>query len=285
MKKQIGIIGSGGLIGSYLYQYLEKEYSVISIKSKFLYYPAAELAELIKDLNIIINITGYPIAGRWTRSVKELIYKSRIDTTHNLAQAVELLETKPDHVINASAVGIYKDDAVYDEKAMEFSDSFLGKLVQDWEKEANKIFQLGVKLTVLRLGVVLSRRGGAYMKMRKVFNLGIGGKIGSGKQGFSYILEEDVNRIVEFIIKNGIYGVVNAVAPQPVTNEIFTKALGRALNRPVIFSVPALVLKGIMGEGSGVLLDGQKVLPAVLLEKGFSFVGNNLTTCLSILEK
>jgi hypothetical protein len=121
--------------------------------------------------------------------------------------------------------------------------------------------------------------------LRKVFKAGMGGIIGSGKQGFSFILIDDLVRIFVFVIRENIYGIVNAVSPLPVDNKIFTMELAKILNRPAIIPVPALFIKLLYGEGSCTILEGQKVIPARLIQKGFSFVGNNLNTCLQILEK
>ncbi len=285
MELKIGLIGGGGLIGSAIKKELGKSYHITQIKSENLYSNEQKLASLLSGQDIIINLAGYPIAGRWNARVKKLIYNSRISTTRNLVSAIELLKDKPLHLINASAVGIYADNEICDEKSENLAGNFLAKVVNDWEKEAGRIEAQAVNLTIIRLGVVLSRSGGAYPILRKIFKLGAGGKIGNGKQGFSFILIDDLVSIIDYLIKNKIYGIVNAVAPTPVNNEIFTMELAKVLRRPAFFPVPAFVLKILYREGSSTLLQGQRVIPRVLMNHGFSFVGNNLTLCLEILEK
>ncbi len=285
MKINVGIIGGGGLVGSALKNYLEKSYNARLIKSALLYSAVADLASALKGYDIIINLAGYPIAGRWNARVKELIYNSRISTTKNLVEAIGTLDTRPVQLINASAVGIYADDETCDEESGNYAVNFLAKVVVDWEKEAANVEKSGVNLTVLRIGVVLSRAGGAYSILRKIFRMGAGGKIGNGKQGFSYVLIDDLVQIFDFVIKNRIYGIVNAVLPNPTDNKTFTRELALALRRPAVFTIPAVFLKFLLREGSSTLLEGQKVIPKVLTSKGFTFVGNNLAACLNILEK
>lgn len=285
MNRKIGIIGAGGLIGKQLKAYLSMENTITLIQSKSLYSKPEELAQKLEGIEVLINLAGYPVAGRWTKKVKSLIYTSRINTTRNLMNAISILDNKPDILINASAVGIYCDGEVMTEQSENFSDNYLALVVKDWEKEAGKCQELGVNLTIIRIGVVLSKQGGAYKLLRGIFKAGLGGTMGSGKQGFSFILMEDLVRAVEFIIYRRIFGIVNAVSPSPVNNKTFTKRLAEILHRPAILPVPAFVLKLIYGEGSCTILDGQKVIPEVLLQNGFEFVGNNLDECLKNLEK
>lgn len=285
MKSKIGIIGAGGLIGTALLNSLEKIYDIRIIKSINLYSIPETIAPMLEDLNIIINLAGYPIAGRWSNKKKQLIYNSRILTTRNLVSAIGLLKQKPYQLINASAVGIYNDNELCDENSINFAENFLSKLVLDWEREVSNVGRFGVEYSILRFGVVLSRSGGAYDLLRKVFKYGMGGTIGSGMQGFSYILIDDLVEIMTFIIKTRIFGVINVVSPDPVINKLFTAEISRRFKKPSFFKIPAFVIKMIYGEGSIVILNGQKVIPKRLLDEGFVFVGKNLTTCLNFLEK
>ncbi len=283
MKHKLGIIGAGGLIGSRLILFFDSAYEVRIIKSKKLYLNPEELVSELDGLDIIINLAGYPVSGRWNNAIKKLIYDSRIITTRNLANAINLLKKKPVHYINASAVGIYADGLICDENSQHFADNFLAKVVADWEKEASGVEK--VKFTIIRIGVVLSRSGGAYSLLRKIFKAGAGGIIGNGEQGFSFILIDDLVAAFGFVIENNITGIVNAVSPNPVNNKIFTKELASALNRPSFLTVPGFALRILYGEGSTTVLQGQKVIPSRLVNSGFKFVGNNLKDCLKILEK
>jgi uncharacterized protein (TIGR01777 family) len=284
MKNKIAIVGSSGLIGSALKEHL-RNYEIISVSGRDLFQPAELFCNKIQHTEIIINLAGYPINGRWTKKRKEMIYKSRIELTNNLVEVISLLNEKPVHMINASAVGIYRDGNLYDESANEFADNSLSKLVMAWESAANKVKEQNVNLTIIRLGIVLSRKGGAYKILRKIIKLGLGGKQGSGKQGYSFILINDLVRAIEFIIEKKIFGVVNLVCPQPIDNVTFVKELAAKLKRPLLFSIPAFILKAIYSEGSILFLNGQKVYPGILSKYNFNFIGNNLKSCIEILEK
>ncbi len=284
MNKKIGIIGSSGLIGTALKDKLRK-YELVEIPGHSLYSSHQLIADKINGLDVIINLAGHSINGRWTSKRKMLIYKSRIELTNNLVQAISLLDHKPSHLINASAVGIYEDGNEHDENSFEYADNPLAKIVIEWESAAKKVSDFNVNLTIMRLGVVFSREGGAYPVTRRIFKLGIGGKIGNGKQGFSFILINDLINAIEFIIDKKIYGVINIVCPEPINNFEFTKEVAFKLNRPAIFTKPSFLIKCLFSSGSVFLLKGQKVLPGKLINQNFKFVGNNLKTCLDILEK
>jgi len=159
MKRIVGIIGAGGLIGTALRAQLHAKYEVRIIKSSFLYLEPDELLPLLEGLDVIINLAGYPVAGRWTRKVKRKIYDSRVKTTRNLVKAINLLEVKPSHYLNASAIGIYADGLISDEDSINLADNYLSRLVKDWEQEVFKVRD--VNFTIVRIGVVLSRDGGA----------------------------------------------------------------------------------------------------------------------------
>lgn len=283
MKSKVGIIGAGGLIGTALQKFMASKYEVQVFKGKILYSDVGILASKLEGLDIIINLAGHPVAGKWNKKIKKVIYDSRINTTKNLVNAINLMIIKPLQLINASAVGIYGDGELCDENSTHYAGNFLSKVVRDWEREAEKVS--GVNLTIIRIGVVLSRTGGAYTFLRKIFKVGVGGRIGSGKQGFSFILIDDLIRIFDFVICNKIYGIINAVSPNPSTNQFLTLELAKILKRPALIPIPVILIKLLYGEGSCTILDGQKVVPFRLLEHRFVFVGNNLSTCLKILEK
>ncbi len=219
--------------------------------------------DTISGADAIINLAGEPLAGvRWTDQRKQEIRDSRILTTKVLVQAIAKADVKPKVLISGSAIGYY--GASLDKNFDEYSyagDDFLANVCKDWEAEADKVMGLGLRLVKLRTGIVLGL-GGAIAKMLPIFQVGGGGKIGSGKQWFSWIHRDDlVDLIISALTNPQITGALNATAPQPVTNADFTVALAKALNRPAFLPVPAAALILIFGEGASVLLDGQRVLP------------------------
>ncbi len=222
--------------------------------------------------------------ARWTEDYKKELYASRIDTTRALADAFGELKSTPRLFISTSAVGIYPPDVPCDEGAARLADDFLGNLAQDWELEASRAAELGIRTVIFRFGVVLGRGGGALAKMLTPFLLGLGGVIGNGLQPFPWVHIADLAEAFHFVIKqercNGVY---NLTAPNPVTNEVFTKALASALHRPALFPVPTFVLRLKFGEGVDALIKGQHVLPRRLLESGFKFSYPNIDEALKNL--
>ncbi len=227
----------------------------------------------ISGAEAIINLAGEPLAGvRWTDQRKQEIRDSRILTTKVLVQAIAKADVKPKVLISGSAIGYYGAslDKTFDEYSYAGND-FLANVCKDWEAEADRVTDLGVRLVKLRTGIVLGL-GGAIAKMLPIFQVGGGGKIGSGKQWFSWIHRDDlVDLIISALSNPQITGALNATAPQPVTNADFTVAFAKALKRPAFLPVPAAALILIFGEGASVLLDGQRVLPKKAELNKFSF--------------
>ncbi len=285
MRLKIGVFGAGGFIGTEVVKYLKLSFDVTPLKSSLLYLDPYELSVYLKNLNIIINLAGHPVSGRWTKSKKRKIYVSRVSTTKNLVDAIALLDKKPIQLINASAIGVYADKTIYDENSIDYAENFLSEVVLSWEKEANEVVKFGTNLTLIRIGVVLSRKGGMYSMIRKIFKIGFGGKLGNGAQGFSFILLNDLVKVFSFTIENNVYGIVNGVCPTPSTNLEFTKLLAFVLRRPAFFSVPSFVLRLLLCEGSSIVLEGQRVIPNRLISAGFTFEAENLYDSLKILEK
>ena len=269
--KTLAITGASGFVGTNLKKLFEaKGFKVISIKREELK-DTKKLKAIINKSNIVINLAGANIINRWSESYKKLLYSSRIDTTQALIEAMSQAEQRPELFISTSAVGIYKNDTCYDEENFVLEDDFLGKLCQDWEKSALKANNLGIRTAIFRFGIVLGK-GGALEKMLRPFKLGLGGIIGSGKQGFSFIHIEDLLNAYNFIYENkNLSGVFNLSAPNPTTNYGLTKALGKSLKRPTLFPVPEFMLNLIFSEGAKVLTDGQCVKPKRLLDSGFKF--------------
>ncbi len=265
--KTIAITGASGFVGTSLRNFFEKQgYKVIAINREVLN-NKQELQNIVSSSNIVINLAGANIINRWTKEYKELLYSSRINTTSNLVEAINSVETKPELLISTSAVGIYDNKDTYAEDG-KYSDDFLSKLCQRWEEEAHKA---QTNVSIFRFGIVLGKKGGAFAKMLTPFKLGLGGIIGSGKQAFSFIHIDDLLNAYKFVIDNNLTSTFNLTAPKPTTNLGLTRALGKALKKPTIFPVPEFALRLIFSEGAKVLTDGQDAVPKKLLDLGFKF--------------
>jgi uncharacterized protein len=224
-------------------------------------------------VDAIVNLTGENIGQRWTESRKRRIRDSRVQATGLLARTAAALEPRPRAFVSASAIGVYPDrgDEILTEESGEAS-GFLADIVRAWEAAADPAREASIRVVSLRQGPVLSRHGGALERMLLPFRLGVGGRIGSGKQWFSWVELGDVARAYAHVLATDVEGVLNLTAPNPVTNEQFTKALGQALHRPAVLPVPGVAMRALFGEmGQKTLLEGQRVLPARLLASGFEF--------------
>ncbi len=243
-------------------------------------YAAAPLADssslaCLEGSAAAIHLSGAGVADhRWTARYKETIFESRVRTTHALASLLAGLQMKPAVLICASAVGIYGTcgDEALDERSPSGS-GFLAEVCRAWEEAAEPAARAGIRVVHLRFGVVLSAKGGALAKMLPVFRLGLGGRLGSGKQWMSWITLPDAVRAVEFALAaESLSGALNVVAPVPVTNSEFTRILGRVLHRPTPFAAPAIALKLTFGEmADGAILASQRVFPNRLQAGGFQF--------------
>jgi uncharacterized protein len=221
----------------------------------------------------LVNLAGETIAQRWTASAKERIAKSRLGAAARLHAAVEKAAQKPGVLVNASAVGYYgpHGDEILDEGAPAGHD-FLAKLCVDWEAAARSLEPLGLRVVMLRTGIVLGAEGGALGKMLPPFKAFAGGPLGSGTQWMSWIHEGDLVELFIFAIENAaVSGPLNATAPNPVTMRDFATALGRALHRPSFAKAPAGAIRLALGEMATVVLDGQRAVPKKALDLGFTF--------------
>lgn len=232
----------------------------------------------IHSCDAVVNLVGEGIFNkRWNAAFKEALVKSRVDSTRNVVQAMKASPKRADGtpkvLVSASAIGIYGPHD--DEKLTESSpagDDFLAKLCVDWEKAAIDAESAGVRVVILRVGVVLDAAGGALAKMLPPFKMFVGGPVGSGKQYMSWIHHEDlVGQIVFALDHSEFTGPMNGAAPNPVTNAEFSKALGKVLGRPSFLPTPAIALRVAMGEVANVVTKGQRVLPARSIEAGYSF--------------
>lgn len=233
----------------------------------------------------VVNLAGESVAeGRWTAARKKTLADSRLLSTRALVAGLSSAKTHPAVFISASAVGYYGDrggEAV-DENSPPGQD-FLARVCSQWEHEAQVASALGVRTVNLRIGVVLDKEGGALAKMLFPFKMGAGGPLGSGRQWMSWIARQDLTGLILHLIKSDLAGPVNAVAPEPVTNRDFSRALGRALRRPALLPVPGFALRLALGEMAGMLLNGQKVMPKRALESGYRFKFPDIDSALQTL--
>lgn len=221
----------------------------------------------------VVNLAGEPIAeGRWTPERKQQILDSRKQATQTIVQAIAIANPKPKVLVNASAIGYYgtSETATFDENSPAGND-FLAEVCQAWEGEAKKVTDSGVRLVILRLGIVLGN-GGAMGKMITPFKLFAGGPIGTGKQWFSWIhIDDVVSLIIQALTKAEMAGVYNATSPEPVRMAEFCQAMGKVMNRPSWLPVPSFALEALLGDGAIVVLEGQQVLPNKTVSSGFDF--------------
>lgn len=236
------------------------------------YQPQAWAAAL-EGYEGIVNLAGEPLASsRWTETKKKEIRRSRVETTQALVQALASLNQKPQVMISSSAVGYYGSHPA-GEPLTETdppAQDFLAGVCQAWEAAARPVEELGIRLAIVRTGIVLGPDGGALGQMLAPFQFFIGGTIGSGKQWLSWIHHEDWVSLVCFLLEQGS-GVFNATAPNPVQMEEFCRTLGQVLGRPSWLPVPELALELLLGEAAQVVLTGQKVIPQAALQMGFTF--------------
>jgi uncharacterized protein (TIGR01777 family) len=226
----------------------------------------------LDGVDAVIHLAGEPVARRWTAEVKRLIHASRVIGTRHLVNALSTQPRRPQVLICASAIGIYgsRGDEVLTEASGPGSD-FLANVTVGWEKSAELAEALGIRVVRLRLGVVLGK-GGALAKMLPPFRFGVGGRIGSGQQWMSWIHIDDVIGLIQFALANdAMTGAVNATAPNPVTNAVFTCELASVLHRPAILPVPKFALKMMFGEMAEVIIASQRVVPEAALKAGYRF--------------
>jgi uncharacterized protein (TIGR01777 family) len=241
----------------------------------------------LEGVDAIVNLSGAPLDRRWTSEYKGAIRSSRVDTTALIARTVASLTRKPSVFVNGSAIGIYGDrgDEELDESSGPGND-FLATLVRDWESATDAASSAGVRVVLARSGLVLSPEGGALARMLTPARLGLGGRLGSGRQWMSWISLRDEVRALRFAIHTAaLRGAVNLVAPNPVPNAEFAKTLGRVLGRPAIAPVPAFALELVFGEmARETVLASQRVHPRALLGAGFAFEDPTLERALRHIQ-
>jgi uncharacterized protein len=230
----------------------------------------------------VVHLAGEPVAQRWTGAARERIRNSRVEGTRGLVAAIAAADPRPRVLVTASGVGYYgaHGDERLDEDAAA-GDDFLAQVCVATESEARAAEQAGVRVVVLRTGVVLDRAGGALAKMLPAFRLGVGGPVAGGDQYLSWIhLDDLVGMYLAAIDDEAWSGPFNATAPEPVTNAQFSRALGRALHRPAVLPVPAIALRALYGQMAEIVTEGQRAIPRRALEHGYSFTQPDLDEAL-----
>lgn len=276
--------GATGFVGGHLTPHLLErghEVTVAARSGKAKVHPGARIVkadptvpgpwqDLIAEHDAVVNLAGSPVMTRWTQAGKDSILESRIMSTRHIVDALARATGKT--LLCANAIGFYGDggDAICTEDTPR-GEGFLADVTKAWQDEALHAREFGHRVVIPRVSVVLGR-GGALAKMMTPFSLGLGGRIGHGRQWFSWIHVQDLTRVMSFLLENpAASGPFNACAPEPVTNAHFTRALAAALKRPAFLPVPAFALSLVLGEAASMLLTGQRCTPEALERLGFTF--------------
>ena len=297
---RILISGSTGFLGTALIQRLESEgHEVVRlVRPATSAIPGTAAAKMVswdplsnqfdaaraEGADALIHLAGASIAdGRWNAARKSLLRTSRIDATRHLIAALSRLQRPPGVIVSASAIGYYGNRA--EEELTESSapgTDFLAKLCIDWESEVARGAQFGARVVMLRLGIILAAHGGALPRMALPFKMGVGGKLGSGRQWMSWLTLDEAVHMIDFALNSStLTGPANAVAPSPVRNTDFTRALAKVLRRPSLFPAPSFALRLALGEMAGpLLLASQFVLPSKLAACGYTFLQADLNLAL-----
>ena len=291
------ITGATGLIGRHLCPELNKEHQLTVLTRN----PANATKRLGENINAtdsleevdfnnldcVINLAGEPIVNkRWSEKQKQILRDSRISLTQQISAAINQCDTPPHTFISGSAVGFYgrQSTTVIDESFVDVTPEFSHQLCHDWEQAALQAESVNTRVCLLRTGIVLANNGGALAKMLPPFKLALGGPIADGQQGMSWIHIEDMINLIIHIINNvQLSGAINMTAPTPVSNSEFSQSLGKVLNRPAKITMPAWVLKLVMGEMADLLLYGQYVQPTKALDSNYCFRYKKLDSALTNL--
>lgn len=279
------VTGGTGFVGSYLIPKLSRKIlttrnveraqkKLADSGSQFLAFDGELAIDPATRIDAVVNLMGESVAeGRWTAAKKARIRSSRIQTTGKLVDQIIQLERKPKVLVSASAVGIYGDpgEVEVDENHPP-ADDFLARVCVDWEREAQRLTDHGVRVVLLRIGIVLGKGGGAAEKLLPLFKWGLGGPLGNGKQYVPWIHVEDLAEMIVWAIENdSVSGPVNASAPNPVRNREMTRVMAKAVKRFAILPAPKFALKIVLGEFAGSLFSSQRVIPKAALAGGYEF--------------
>ncbi|MDR7568196.1 MAG: TIGR01777 family oxidoreductase [Armatimonadota bacterium] len=285
---RIVIAGASGLLGTALAQRLRSAgHEVVPVsrdpeilsRGGVFWDPDRKMlpGERLEGSEVVVSLAGARIApARWTPAYKALISRSRVETTRFLCETLARLQHRPRALLSASAVGYYGNRDPHQEldEASPPGEGFLARLCVEWEAATEPARTSGIRTVLLRTGTVLTLRGGFLPPVVRLFRMGLGGRLGSGRQVLSWIALQDYVRAVEFLLhREDLHGPFNLTAPNPVTNAEFTSTLARVLRRPALFRVPAFALQLVFGRemAEEVFLSGQRVIPRRLVEAGFRF--------------
>jgi uncharacterized protein (TIGR01777 family) len=284
---KIAITGSTGMVGERLVRSLDGQghdiYRVVRSRSNHFkeptisWDPEKQFLDLqqLDGMDVVIHLAGENISKRWSTKQKKKIYNSRVKGTNLLATSLAHLKNPPKCLLTASAIGYYGNhpNSTLLHEQSQRGEGFLPEVVSAWEDAAKPAEIKGIRVVHMRFGMVLDKHAGALKKLLLPFQLGLGGKIGSGRQVMSWVALDELPSIAQFLIENeNVHGVVNVVSPDPVTNYRFTKTLGSVLRRPTVFPIPAIACKALFGEmAEDLLLAGSRVSPKVLEENGYTF--------------
>lgn len=293
---KIAITGASGFIGTALVPFLRADgHEVLRLvrrppttSDELSWDPRAGTVDMdrLAGVDAVIHLAGVGVGDkRWSDSYKAEILGSRVDGTTTIAHAVATLDPKPAVLISASAIGYYGDtgDRAVDESAPK-GKGFLADVVQTWEDSADQARAAGVRVVHPRTGLVMAAKGGAWARLLPLVRLGVGGRLGSGRQYWSFITLADELRALSFLLTADLSGPVNLTAPTPVTNAEVIKAMGHELHRPTVLAVPAFALKTVLGEFSSEVLGSSRVLPTALLASGFTYQHPDIDTAVKTLS-
>ena len=297
---KILITGATGLVGQAIqaqlkkdnmsYVFLTTSKEKVDGKKSFFWQPSANMidANAFEGITHIINLAGASISEPWTTSHKEEVLSSRIDAINALSHFLKNNDHQVKHIVSASASGIYRSDlnTIYTEDSTAINSEFLGQVVQKWEQAMDTFKAMNLDVTILRIGVVFSNKGGALPKIIQPIKFFIGSLMGNGSQWMSWIALEDLADMFVFVINKNCLGIYNAVSPEPTTNKALTLAIAKQLNRLIIFPpIPKVLMKIVLGDRHVLLFDSQNVSSKKIENQGFKFKYFNLQSYLSSLFK
>jgi len=285
---KIKITGSSGYLGQNILESLKKGgHETSGIDREILYENENRLTDTIQNTDVIINLAGAPILQRWTEKNKQIIYDSRVKTTLNLIESIKKLpvNNQPKKIIGASAIGIYAPGNTHTEKSTDYEKGFVGKVVQNWESASEEIPD-NVQRVLFRIAPVLGKKSATVKNLMIPFKLGVGGKIGSGKQPFPFVhIDDVVNAFIWAVEDYEKDGIFNLSAPDNISNKTFTKTFADKINRPAFIPVPGFGLKLIYGEAANMLIDSPEVIPQELERAGYKFRYPDIDSTLSHILK
>jgi uncharacterized protein (TIGR01777 family) len=291
---KVAITGASGLIGSALVPHLRARGDEVLrlvrrpavAPDEVSWDPTAGTVDLeaLAGIDAVVHLAGAGVGDhRWTDAYKKTILDSRVDGTHTIVRAITQLDPKPRTLVAGSAIGWYGEtgDRAVDESAPAGS-GFLADVVRAWEAAADPAAEAGIRVVHARTGLVVAKEGGAWARLFPIFRFGLGGKLGSGKQYWSWIsLRDEVAALTYLLDNDAMSGPVNLTGPDPATNAEVTRAMGSVLGRPTLFPVPAIALKTVLGEFSVEVLGSARVIPGVLESAGFTWQDRTVESAIS----